>query len=159
MSINYSTGTASVERILRLYYGNLSIGTAMTDSLGTSDIRQIIEDAERYIDALLEDTITATPVSPVPSSLKFASDYLSSYLIHTNIFAANKPGEESAVVKNWKEMAEKAIDSYKKGYNTGDANIASYSTMKNKVFTTRGVKGIGEGLLEDADEVKSYYKK
>jgi len=47
MSFNFSTGTKTVERILRIAYGNLSIGTAMTDSVGTADIRAYIQDSER----------------------------------------------------------------------------------------------------------------
>lgn len=156
--MNYSTGTKSVERILRIYFGNITIGTAVTDSLGTADIRNYIEDGERYIDALLEDTLSATPVSPVPQSLKFASDYMGAYLAHSGIFSANKPDEESPVVLSWKEMAEKAIASYKKGYQSGDANIAGYTTATS-IFKTRGVKGIGDGILEDSKDIKTHYKK
>lgn len=156
--MNYSTGTKSVERILRIYFGNITIGTAVTDSLGTSDIRQYVEDGERYIDALLEDTISSTPVSPVPQSLKFASDYMAAYLAHSGIFSANKPDEESPVVLSWKEMAEKAIESYKKGYQSGDANIAGYTTA-TAIFKTRGVKGIGSGILKDSEDIKTHHKK
>lgn len=157
MSINYSTGTKTVERILRVYFGNLSIGTAQTDSLGTSDIRQTIEDAERYVDSLLSNVVS-TPISNPPSSIQFASDYMSAYLLHTNIFAANKPGEESAVVNGWKAMAEKAIDSYINFKKDGDSNIAAY-TSATKIFTSRGVKGIGDGLLEDSKDIKDNKKK
>lgn len=156
--MNYSTGTKSVERILRIYFGNITIGTAVTDSLGTSDIRQYIEDGERYIDALLEDTISATPVSPAPNSLKFASDYMGAYLAHSGIFAANKPDEESPVVLSWKAMAEEAIKSYKRGYSSGDANIAGYTTA-TALFKSRGVKGVGDGLLEDSKDIKTHHKK
>lgn len=156
--MNYSTGTKSVERILRIYFGNITIGTAVTDSLGTADIRNYIEDGERYIDALLEDTISATPVSPVPQSLKFASDYMGAYLTHSGIFSANKPDEESPVVLSWKAMAEKAIESYKKGYSNGDANVAGYTTATS-IFKTRGVQGIGDGILEDSKDIKTHYKK
>lgn len=156
--MNYSTGTKSVERILRIYFGNITIGTAVTDSLGTSDIRQYIEDGERYIDALLEDTISTTPVSPAPNSLKFASDYMASYLAHSGIFSANKPDEESPVVLSWKTMAEEAIKSYKKGYMSGDSNIASW-TSATKIFKNRGVQGISDGLLKDEDDIKSHFRK
>jgi len=157
MTINYSTGTKTVERILRIAYGNFSIGTSMTDSLGTADIRFHIEDGERYIDGILSDTVN-TPISPVPSSLKFASDYLGAYLTYTNAFSANKPGEVSDVVKSWKEMAEKVLGSYKKGFMSGDANIAGYTTATS-IFNTRGVGGIGDGLLKDSKDIKSHSKK
>lgn len=153
MSISYSTGTATIERILRIAYGNLSIGTAMTDSLGTSDIRAYIEDGERYINSSLEDTITSLPVNPVPNSLQFASDYMSAYLLYSAVFSANKPGELSDVVKSWKEMVDKAIESYKKGYNSGDANIAGKHSY-TPIFKTRGVQGIGDGVLSDAADIK-----
>lgn len=151
--MNYSTGTKSVERILRIYFGNITIGTAVTDSLGTADIRNYIEDGERYIDALLEDTITATPVSPAPNSLKFASDYMGAYLAHSGIFSANKPDEESPVVLSWKTMAEEAIKSYKKGYSSGDANIAGKISY-TPIFKERGVSGIGDGILTDTKDIK-----
>ena len=152
--MNYSTGTKSVERILRIYFGNITIGTAVTDSLGTSDIRQYIDDAELYINALLEDTVSSTPITPSPNSLKFASDYMAAYLAHSGIFSANKPDEESPVVLSWKAMAEKAIESYKKGYQSGDANIAGKHSY-TPIFKSRGIKGIGDGLLEDAKDIKT----
>lgn len=153
MSFNFSTGTKTVERILRLAYGNLSIGTAFTDALGTSDIRSSIEDSERYIQGLLEDTISSVP-NPAPNSLSFASDYLGAYFAYTNIFAANKPNEPSEVVKSWKEMAEKMVETYKKGYSTGDANIAGKHTY-TPIFKTRGIQGIGDGILEDDKDIKT----
>lgn len=152
--MNYSTGTKSVERILRIYFGNITIGTAVTDSLGTADLRNYIEDGERYIDALLEDTISTTPVSPVPQSLKFASDYMAAYLAHSGIFSANKPDEESPVVLSWKAMAEEAIKSYKKGYMSGDSNIAGKHSY-TPIFDQRGVQGIGKGILEDSKDIKT----
>ncbi len=153
--MDYSTGTSSVERILRIAFGNLNIGTAMTDSIGTSDIRNYIEDGERYINALLEDTITNIPVNPVPNSLKFAADYMGAYLAHSGIFAANKPGEESVVVKAWREMAEKAISAYKLGYNAeGQTNIAG-KHFYTPIFKERGVQGIGDGILEDSKDIKT----
>ncbi len=157
MSISYSTGTSTVERILRIAYGPLSIGTAMTDSLGTSDIRAYIEDGERYINSMLEDTITSLPVSPVPNSLQFASDYMGSYLLYSAVFSANKPGELSDVVKSWKEMVDKTLESYKKGYS-GDTNMAGYTTA-TAVFKTRGVQGIGDGILEDSKDIKTHHNK
>lgn len=153
MSFSYSRGTSAIERILRLQFGNLSIGTAYTDSLGTSDIRQYIEDSELYVNAMIEDTTSSIP-SPAPNSLIFATDYLASYLAHSGIFAANKPDEESAVVKSWKDMAEKAIASYKGGY-TNDANIAAY-TSATKLFKTRGIAGISDGVLKDSDDIKDH---
>ena len=158
MSISYSTGTQTVERILRIAYGNLSIGTAMTDSLGTADVRAYIEDGERYINSILEDTISSIPVSPVPNSLKFSSDYMGAYLLYSAVFSANKPGELSDVVKSWKEMVDKTLESYKKGYNSGDANIAGYTTA-TKIFKERGVQGIGDGILKDSEDIKTHYKK
>lgn len=155
MSISYSTGTQTVERILRIAYGNLSIGTAMTDSLGTSDVRAYIEDGERYINSILEDTISSIPVSPVPNSLKFSSDYMGAYLLYSAVFAANKPGELSDVVKSWKEMVDKTLESYKKGYNSGDANIAGKHSY-TPIFKTRGIQGIGDGILEDDKDIKTY---
>ena len=141
MSMNYSTGTKTVERILRLAYGYFSIGTAFTDSLGTSDIRSYIEDGERFINSMLEDTVSAIPVSPVPNSLQFASDYMGAYLTHSGIFSANKPNEESPIVLSWREMAEKAIEMYKKGYSAGvggdTSNVAGYTTA-TAIFKTRG---------------------
>jgi len=161
MTINYSTGTKTVERILRIAYGNFSIGTSMTDSLGTADIRFHIEDGERYIDGILSDTVN-TPISPVPSSLKFASDYLGAYLTYTNAFSANKPGEVSDVVKSWREMAEKAIEMYKKGYLGGVGSDTSSTAGKisfTPIFGQRGVEGIGDGILTDAKDIKtSRYK-
>ena len=151
MSFSYSRGTASIERILRLQFGNLSIGTAYTDSLGTSDIRQYIEDSELYVNAMIEDTVSSIP-SPAPNSLIFATDYMAAYLAHSGIFAANKPDEESPVVLSWKEMAEKAIKSYKGGY-TNDASIAAY-TSATKIFNTKGITGIGDGVLKDSEDIK-----
>ena len=155
MSFYFSTGTASVERILRIAYGNITIGTAFTDSLGTSDIRKSIEDAERYILGMLEDTISSIP-NPAPNSLIFSSDYLSSYFAYTQIFAANKPDQESPVVESWRVMAEKAIIAYKGGYQIS-ANVAAF-TSQSKIFTSRGVSGIGDGVLEDSGDVRSNYK-
>ena len=152
--MDYSTGTKTVERILRIAYGNILIGTAVTDSLGTSDIRQYIEDGERYINSLLADTISATPVSPVPHSLQFASDYMGAYLAHSGIFSANKPDEESPVVMSWKTMAEKAVEMYKKGYNSGDAAIAGKLSY-TPIFKQRGVQGIGDGILTDDKDIKT----
>ena len=152
--MNYSTGTKTVERILRIAYGNITIGTATTDALGTSDIRQYVEDGERYINSLLADTISAIPVSPVPQSLQFASDYMGAYLAHSGIFSANKPDEESPVVLSWKEMAEKAVEMYKKGYQSGDANIAGKLSY-TPIFKQRGVRGIGDGILEDSKDIKT----
>ena len=154
MSMNYSTGTKTVERILRLAYGYFSIGTAFTDSLGTSDIRSYIEDGERFINSMLEDTVSAIPVSPVPNSLQFASDYMGAYLTHSGIFSANKPNEESPIVLSWREMAEKAIEMYKKGYMTGDAAIAGKLSY-TPIFKQRGVEGIGDGILTDAKDIKT----
>lgn len=153
MSFNYSRGTSSVERILRLQFGNLNIGTSYTDSLGTSDIRQYIEDSELYVNAMIEDTISSVP-SPAPNSLIFATDYLAAYLAHSGIFAANKPDEESPVVLSWKEMAENAIKSYKGGYQQS-ANVAAY-TSATKIFKTKGIKGIGDGVLKDSDDIKDH---
>ena len=162
MSINYSTGTQTIERILRIAYGNLSIGTAMTDSLGTSDVRAYIEDGERYINSQLEDTVSSIPVSPAPNSLQFASDYMGAFLLYSAVFSANKPGELSDVVKSWKEMVDKTIESYKKGYISGasgdTSNMAGY-TSATRIFKDRGVQGIGDGLLEDSDDIKTHYKK
>ncbi len=155
MSISYSTGTSTVERILRIAYGNLSIGTAMTDSLGTSDVRAYIEDAERYINSMLEDTVTSLPVSPATNSLQFASDYMGAYLLYSAVFSANKPGELADVVKSWKEMADQTIASYKKGYNApGQTNIAGKISF-TPVFKTRGIQGIGDGILEDSTDIKT----
>jgi len=152
-----STGTKTVERILRIAYANFSIGTSMTDSLGTSDIRQHLEDGERYINGILEDTVN-TPISPAPNSLKFASDYLGAYFTYTNAFSANKPDAPSEVVMSWKTMAEKVLDSYKKGYQSGDANVAGW-TSATAIFNSRGVKGISDGLLEDSKDIKSHNRK
>ena len=153
MSFNFSTGTKTVERILRLAYGNLSIGTAMTDSLGTSDIRQSIQDGERYILGILEDTISSVP-SPAPNSLSFSADYLGAYITYTNIFCANKPDAPSEVVQSWKTMADSLIESYKKGYQSGDANIAGKHSY-TPIFKSRGIKGIGDGILEDSKDIKT----
>ena len=162
MSIYYSTGTVCVERILRLAYGNFSIGTSMQDSLGTSDIRSYIEDGERFINSMLEDTVSSFPISPVTNSLQFASDYISSYLIYTGVFSANKPGEVSDVVKSWREMAEKAIEMYKKGYLGGVGSDTSSTAGKisfTPIFGQRGVEGIWDGILTDAKDIKtSRYK-
>ena len=155
MSISYSTGTQTVERILRIAYGNLSIGTAMTDSLGTSDVRAYIEDGERFINSILEDTVTSLPVSPATNSLQFASDYMASYLLYSAVFAANKPGELSDVVKSWKEMVDKTLESYKKGYNApGETNVAGKISY-TPIFQERGVQGIGDGILTDTNDIKT----
>ncbi len=154
MTIYYSTGTATVERILRIAYGNMQIGTAMTDSLGTGDVQAYIEDGERYINSLLEDTISSLPVSPVPNSLQFSSDYMGAYLLYCAVFSANKPGEVSDVVKSWKEMVDKSIESYKNGYNSGDAGIAGKISF-TPIFKNRGVQGLGDGLLEDSKDIKT----
>src|SRR3990167_1182346 len=143
--MNYSTGTSAIERILRVRSGRITIGTLTTDALGTSDIRLCIEDGERYIDALLVDTITSLPVSPVPNSLIFAADYLGAYFTHSIMYSANKQNEESEVAKGWKEMAEKAIESYKKGWNT-DGNVIKY-TKQSRIFSERGVDGISYGEI------------
>jgi len=153
MSFSYSRGTSAIERILRIYFGNISIGTSMLNSLGTSDIRQYIQDSELYINALLEDTISSLP-SPAPNSLIFATDYMAAYLAYSGVFAANKPDETSPVVASWKDMAEKVISSYKGGY-TNDANIAAY-TSATKIFNTKGISGIGDGELKDTDDVKDH---
>ncbi len=154
MSFYFSTGTSTVERILRLSYGNMSIGTSYQDSLGTSDIRQSLEDSERYILGLLEDTISLTP-SPAPNSLSFAADYLAAYFVYTNIFSANKPNEPSPVVISWKVMADKMVDSYKKGYNSpGQTNVAGKHSY-TPIFKERGVKGLGDGILEDSKDIKT----
>ena len=153
MSFYFSTGTSTVERILRIAYGNLSIGTSFQDSLGTTDIRSSIEDSERYIQGLLEDTISSIP-NPAPNSLSFASDYLGAYFAYTNIFAANKPDEPSDVVKSWKEMAEKMVETYKKGYMSGDSNIAGKISF-TPIFDERGVQGISSGLLKDSKDIKT----
>ncbi len=154
MSINYSSGTSTVERILRIAYGNINIGTSVTDSLLPSDIGNFIQDGERYIDSLLTDTIKDLPVIPSPTSLSFAADYLGAYFTYNAIFAANKPGEASAVVKSWKDMAEKAIATYKLGYMSGDASIAGKHTY-TPVFDERGVSGIGNGILKDSSDIKT----
>lgn len=153
MPFYFSTGTSSVERILRTAYGNISIGTTMTDSLSATDISNFIQDGERYILGIIEDTISSIP-SPVPNSLSFSADYLGAYFVYSAIFAANKPDELSPVVLSWKEMAEKAIKSYKGGY-TNDANIAAYASA-TKIFNTRGIKGIGDGVLKDSDDIKDH---
>lgn len=160
MSISYSTGTQTVERILRIAYGNLSIGTAMTDSLGTSDVRAYIEDGERYINSILEDTISSIPVSPVPNSLKFSSDYMGAYLLYSAVFSANKPGELSDVVKSWKEMVDKTLESFKKGYLAGGIGGSEVSATAGKhsytpIFDERGVEGISSGLLKDSTDIKT----
>jgi len=152
MSFYFSTGTTSVERILRLAYGNFSIGTTTTDSLGTSDIRQHIDDGERYILGSLEDTITTIPSSS--NSLSFSADYLGAYFTYTNAFSANKPGEVSDVVKSWKEMADELIKTYKKGYMSGDSNIAGKHSY-TPIFKQRGIQGIGDGILTDAKDIKT----
>lgn len=154
MSINYSSGTSTVERILRITYGNINIGTAVTDSLLPSDIGNFIQDGERYIDSLLEDTIKNLPVVPSPTSLSFAADYLGAYFTYNAIFAANKPGEVANVVKSWKDMAEKAITAYKLGYMSGDANVVGF-TKATSIFNTRGIEGIGSGILEDSSDIKT----
>ena len=152
MSFYFSTGTVSVERILRLAYGNFSIGTTTIDSLGTSDIRHHIDDGERYILGMLEDTISSIPSSS--NSLSFSADYLGAYFTYTNAFSANKPGEVSDVVKSWKEMADQMIDTYKKGYMSGDSNIAGKHSY-TPIFKQRGVQGIGDGILEDSKDIKT----
>lgn len=144
--MDYSSGTAQIERILRVRSGRITIGTRTTDALGTSDIRQCIDDAERYISALLSDTITSLPISPAPNALIFASDYLGAYFTHSIMYSANKPDEESGVAKGWKEMAEKAIESYKKNWNT-DGQTVKY-TKQSVIFSERGVKGVSYGELE-----------
>ena len=88
MSFYFSTGTASIERLLRIYYGVISIGTACENSLGTADIRKSIEDAERFILGNIEDTTSSIP-SPAPNSLIFAADYLAAYFTHTQIGRAH----------------------------------------------------------------------
>jgi len=153
MSFSYSRGTSAVERILRIYFGNISIGTTSKDSFGTSDIRQYVQDSELYINARLEDTISSIP-SPAPSSLIFAADYMAAYLAYCGVFAANKPDEPSPVVLSWKDMAEKVISSYKGGY-INDANVAAY-TSATKIFNTKGIIGIGDGELKDIDDVKDH---
>jgi len=152
MSFYFSTGTVSVERILRLAYGNFSIGTTTIDSLGTSDIRHHIDDGERYILGMLEDTISSIPSSS--NSLSFSADYLGAYFTYTNAFSANKPGEVSDVVKSWKEMADQMIATYKKGYQSGDANVAGKHSY-TPIFKQRGVEGIGSGILEDSKDIKT----
>jgi len=152
MSFYFSTGTVSVERILRLAYGNFSIGTTTIDSLGTSDIRHHIDDGERYILGMLEDTISSIPSSS--NSLSFSADYLGAYFTYTNAFSANKPGEVSDVVKSWKEMADQMIATYKKGYMSGDSNIAGKHSY-TPIFKQRGVQGIGDGILEDSKDIKT----
>ena len=152
MSFYFSTGTVSVERILRLAYGNFSICTTTIDSLGTSDIRHHIDDGERYILGMLEDTISSIPSSS--NSLSFSADYLGAYFTYTNAFSANKPGEVSDVVKSWKEMADQMIATYKKGYMSGDSNIAGKHSY-TPIFKQRGVQGIGDGILEDSKDIKT----
>src|SRR4030065_2358501 len=157
MSFYFSTGTQSVERILRLAYGSFSIGTSFIDSLGTKEKRAHVQDAERFILGMLEDTISSIP-SPAPNSLSFASDYLSAYLVYSNAFSANKPGEVSDVVKSWREMAEKAIEMYKKGYLGGvggdTSNVAAKISF-TPIFGQRGIEGIGDGILEDSTDIKT----
>src|SRR3990167_8919957 len=160
MSFYFSTGTVSVERILRLAYGNFSIGTTTIDSLGTSDIRHHIDDGERYILGMLEDTISSIPSSS--NSLSFSADYLGAYFTYTNAFSANKPGEVSDVVKSWKEMADQMIATYKKGYSGGVGGDTSSTAAKlsyTPIFKQRGVQSIGDGILEDSKDTKtSRYK-
>lgn len=153
MSFNFSTGTKTVERILRIAYGNFSIGTSYQDSLGTSDIRQSIEDGERYILGRLEDTTSSIP-SPSPNSLSFSADYLGAYISYTNAFCANKPDAPSDVVLSWKTMADSLIDTYKRGYQNGDANIAGKISY-TPIFKERGIQGIGDGILTDAKDIKT----
>ena len=153
MSFNFCTGTKTVERILRIAYGNISIGTAFTDSLGTSDIRQSIQDGERYILGKLEDTISSIP-SPAPNSLSFSADYLGAYFTYINIFCANKPDAPSEVVKSWKDISDSLIETYKKGYQSGDANVAGKHSY-TPIFKERGVKGIGDGILKDSTDIKT----
>lgn len=155
MSFYFSTGTSSIERILRITYGNITIGTAMTDSLGVNDISNSINDAERFILGNIEDTTSSIP-SPAPNSLIFAADYLAAYFTHTQIFVANKPDQESPVVESWKVMADKAILAYKGGYQM-TATVAAY-TSQSKLFNSRGVTGIDKGELNDAEDVKSNYR-
>ncbi len=147
--MNYSSGTATIERILRVRSGKITIGTKVIDTLGTSEIRQSIDDAERYIDAMLSDLISNLPVSGIPGALRFAADYFAAYLVHTEMFAANKPGEESAVALNWKHMADDAIKAYKANKKT-DGGVLKY-TAPAKAFTERGVAGVGWGELKGVE--------
>ncbi len=157
--INYSTGTSTIERILRITYGNFTIGTSMTDSLGTSDIRHFIEDGERYIDGSLEEIAAPTPVTPAPQSLKFASDYMGAYLCYTGAFAANKPDAESSVVVSWKAMADASIKSYKTGFVASGGVVTAGFTTATRLFNYRGIDGIKDGFLEDDKDIKTYKRK
>ena len=147
------SGTSEVERILGVYRGKITIGTALTDNLGTSDIRLTIDDADDLIDAQLSDTIDTLPVSPTPEALKFASKYYAAYLIHTSLYSANKPGKPSDAVETWKELAEKAVEAYKKNWQK--ASKEARWTETTVIFKERGVDGVvyqgADGVVDDDD--------
>ena len=59
---------------------------------------------------------------------------------------------------NLKEMADELIKTYKKGYMSGDSNIAGKHSY-TPIFKQRGIQGIGDGILTDAKDIKtSRYK-
>jgi hypothetical protein len=147
-------GTSEVEHILRVGRGKVTIGNDPNDSnLGTSDIRMDIEDADRYINVLLSDSINSLPVSPTPDGLNFASKYYTAYLTYSILFAANKPGKLPAVVETWKDMALAAVKSYKE--DVKNSGVYAKWTKTTTVFTNRGVSGVeyqgADGIIEDDD--------
>lgn len=151
--MSYS-GTQEIERILRVSRGKITIGVDPSETnLGTSEIRLTIIDADNFINSQLSDTIDTLPVTPTPEGLNFASKYLAAYLVHTMLFAANKPAGQADVVASWREMADKNIESYKNNVTT--AGKPAKWTETTVVFTQRGVSGVSyqgaDGIIDDVD--------
>lgn len=153
--MSYS-GTSEVERILKVGRGRVLISVdPSAGELGTSEIRLTINDADDIINAELSDIKDALPVTPTPGALGVASRYLAAYLVHTNLFVANKPNAVSSAVSGWKEIAKKAVGNYKANIETAGRPVR-YTGGVQRAFTERGVSGVNfgdrEGIFFDEDE-------
>ena len=142
-------GTSEVERILGAYRGKLTIGISDEDTLGTSDIQKTMEQVDKYINARLSPYFDDLPIEPTPDALEFCSNYLTAYLVYTQLLSADTQ-EPPDNVNAWKEMALQALDSYIQSRLSTRA-YPTY-TKQDRLYVLKGVKGVGEGLIEDEDE-------
>lgn len=151
--MSYS-GTTEVERLLQVYHNKITIGTKSSDNLGTSDIRVSRDDAQDVIDGFLSDTIDSLPVVPTPGALRVSCKYLAAYFVHTSLFAANKPGKQSATIEGWKTLADNTMKSYKKQYKMAGKD-AGWEGGVDRAFTERGVSGVAfgdrSGVFDDSE--------
>ena len=143
-------GTSQVERILGIGRGKISIGTTEDSTIGTSYIRQAIEQTDKYINARLLPFFDDLPISPTPDALEFCSNFLTAYFVYTELLCADSQ-EPPDAVKDWKDMALEALDSYIKA-RLSTRGYPVY-TKQDRLFKVKGIKGIGEGIIKDEDTI------